>query len=198
MDKEVADEDTASGDSERSGHVEHRFSAGLHGGLAHDLQPVRDRLDARVGPGTTRIGKQEERRETAPTKRGYSVLEASAHLLRYFRYRPEVQRDCAEDDNDMRNDKKQKDRRYGCDRFLYAAQVHHHEEADDDELDGQFPKMPIAWQEAEYGIFRSEEHTSELQSQSNLVCRLLLEKKNNTSKSAKTIKDTNAPRAGGC
>src|SRR2546430_4036408 len=27
------------------------------------------------------------------------------------------------------------------------------------------------------GNFRSEEHTSELQSQSNLVCRLLLEKK---------------------
>src|SRR2546427_2286261 len=27
-------------------------------------------------------------------------------------------------------------------------------------------------------IYRSEEHTSELQSQSNLVCRLLLEKKN--------------------
>src|SRR2546430_12378207 len=29
--------------------------------------------------------------------------------------------------------------------------------------------------------FRSEEHTSELQSQSNLVCRLLLEKKKNPS-----------------
>src|SRR2546430_12716801 len=29
-------------------------------------------------------------------------------------------------------------------------------------------------------FFRSEEHTSELQSQSNLVCRLLLEKKKNT------------------
>src|SRR2546430_16679378 len=29
---------------------------------------------------------------------------------------------------------------------------------------------------------RSEEHTSELQSQSNLVCRLLLEKKKNTNK----------------
>src|SRR5688572_31024137 len=28
------------------------------------------------------------------------------------------------------------------------------------------------------GVHRSEEHTSELQSQSNLVCRLLLEKKN--------------------
>src|SRR2546430_12298700 len=27
-------------------------------------------------------------------------------------------------------------------------------------------------------LFRSEEHTSELQSQSNIVCRLLLEKKN--------------------
>src|SRR2546427_1954699 len=30
------------------------------------------------------------------------------------------------------------------------------------------------------GKLRSEEHTSELQSQSNLVCRLLLEKKKNT------------------
>src|SRR5688572_9732930 len=30
--------------------------------------------------------------------------------------------------------------------------------------------------------FRSEEHTSELQSQSNLVCRLLLEKKKNRNK----------------
>src|SRR2546427_5526597 len=30
------------------------------------------------------------------------------------------------------------------------------------------------------GAFRSEEHTSELQSQSNLVCRLLLEKKKKT------------------
>src|SRR5690606_40023511 len=29
-------------------------------------------------------------------------------------------------------------------------------------------------------VFRSEEHTSELQSRENLVCRLLLEKKNNT------------------
>src|SRR2546430_11036877 len=29
------------------------------------------------------------------------------------------------------------------------------------------------------GVVRSEEHTSELQSQSNLVCRLLLEKKKN-------------------
>src|SRR5688572_31053060 len=30
---------------------------------------------------------------------------------------------------------------------------------------------------ADHGFRRSEEHTSELQSQSNLVCRLLLEKK---------------------
>src|SRR3989475_2408855 len=36
-------------------------------------------------------------------------------------------------------------------------------------------------------IPRSEEHTSELQSQSNLVCRLLLEKKNNTTTKAKTL-----------
>src|SRR2546430_10060995 len=36
----------------------------------------------------------------------------------------------------------------------------------------------IRWQARQFKIVRSEEHTSELQSQSNLVCRLLLEKKN--------------------
>src|SRR2546430_7754820 len=34
---------------------------------------------------------------------------------------------------------------------------------------------------------RSEEHTSELQSQSNLVCRLLLEKKNITTKPVRVL-----------
>src|SRR2546430_8429347 len=38
---------------------------------------------------------------------------------------------------------------------------------------GAEPKLPARNQ-----TWRSEEHTSELQSQSNLVCRLLLEKKN--------------------
>src|SRR2546421_1092264 len=40
-----------------------------------------------------------------------------------------------------------------------------------------------------YAVFclRSEEHTSELQSRSDLVCRLLLEKKKNKSQSATTI-----------
>src|SRR2546426_9043545 len=36
-------------------------------------------------------------------------------------------------------------------------------------------------------IIRSEEHTSELQSPCNLVCRLLLEKKNKYKKSKKTL-----------
>src|SRR5256885_6243828 len=36
------------------------------------------------------------------------------------------------------------------------------------------PHLPLK------GVFRSEEHTSELQSPCNLVCRLLLEKKKNT------------------
>src|SRR5256886_12171388 len=39
---------------------------------------------------------------------------------------------------------------------------------------------------------RSEEHTSELQSQSNLVCRLLLEKKKNTESSNASAKALNA------
>src|SRR2546427_6507766 len=36
------------------------------------------------------------------------------------------------------------------------------------------------WVSFDLDVLRSEEHTSELQSQSNLVCRLLLEKKNTT------------------
>src|SRR2546430_9035192 len=36
----------------------------------------------------------------------------------------------------------------------------------------------------EHRIARSEEHTSELQSQSNLVCRLLLEKKKSSKRAA--------------
>src|SRR2546430_13353711 len=37
----------------------------------------------------------------------------------------------------------------------------------------QYPRDPVG----HFELGRSEEHTSELQSQSNLVCRLLLEKK---------------------
>src|SRR2546430_8124045 len=39
---------------------------------------------------------------------------------------------------------------------------------------------PATHLQAQVEVARSEEHTSELQSQSNLVCRLLLEKKKNT------------------
>src|SRR5688572_31456909 len=38
-----------------------------------------------------------------------------------------------------------------------------------------------------FGPSRSEEHTSELQSQSNLVCRLLLEKKKKKKQNSKTL-----------
>src|SRR2546430_13737622 len=46
-------------------------------------------------------------------------------------------------------------------------------------MDLQMPEMNgVDAMIAIRGEFRSEEHTSELQSQSNLVCRLLLEEKN--------------------
>src|SRR5258708_23021538 len=41
-------------------------------------------------------------------------------------------------------------------------------------------KAPSCLIDAEGGSFRSEEHTSELQSPDHLVCRLLLEKKKHT------------------
>src|SRR2546430_5059964 len=57
------------------------------------------------------------------------------------------------------------------------------------------PTMPVYIHRAMRGMFhtntptRSEEHTSELQSQSNLVCRLLLEKKKNPTHSGGTYTD---------
>src|SRR2546430_13281869 len=47
----------------------------------------------------------------------------------------------------------------------------------DERVPGRFAGRPA-------GVSRSEEHTSELQSQSNLVCRLLLEKKTHTTSAA--------------
>src|SRR2546430_6173272 len=43
--------------------------------------------------------------------------------------------------------------------------------------------------EPDHRLLRSEEHTSELQSQSNLVCRLLLEKKKKTKTAINTRRD---------
>src|SRR3989475_3703926 len=57
----------------------------------------------------------------------------------------------------------------------------------------RFPDLPViimtAYSDLESAVaaFRSEEHTSELQSQSNLVCRLLLEKKKNTCSNPRTF-----------
>src|SRR2546430_5277395 len=47
-------------------------------------------------------------------------------------------------------------------------------------VSGSMPLLPFAPFCTNLHQFRSEEHTSELQSQSNLVCRLLLEKKKQT------------------
>src|SRR5688572_31319169 len=49
--------------------------------------------------------------------------------------------------------------------------------ADGDAIAGAPPAVDDLQSNQESSIERSEEHTSELQSQSNLVCRLLLEKK---------------------
>src|SRR2546430_10219587 len=57
---------------------------------------------------------------------------------------------------------------------IHAHQVHHH--AAFDLLDQRARHRLVLL----VGLARSEEHTSELQSQSNLVCRLLLETQKNS------------------
>src|SRR5690606_40396995 len=48
------------------------------------------------------------------------------------------------------------------------------------ELSGAIQQLVAMFARDDAAAFRSEEHTSELQSRENLVCRLLLEKKKNT------------------
>src|SRR2546427_7628268 len=55
-------------------------------------------------------------------------------------------------------------------------------------LDAQLPAALAVAPQASRG--RSEEHTSELQSQSNLVCRLLLEKKKIDSTTGMVVSET--------
>src|SRR5690242_6714377 len=52
-------------------------------------------------------------------------------------------------------------------------------EAESTKATGLRSDVITLYQGGQYNLYRSEEHTSELQSHVNLVCRLLLEKKNN-------------------
>src|SRR2546430_5570601 len=56
----------------------------------------------------------------------------------------------------------------------------------------RFGKIAGRTQDWKKAYVRSEEHTSELQSQSNLVCRLLLEKKKKNKSSTQTHSSTSA------
>src|SRR2546430_5440837 len=56
--------------------------------------------------------------------------------------------------------------------------------------DRQYRVRPLRHRAAAACAVRSEEHTSELQSQSNLVCRLLLEKKKTSYYSPRSVSST--------
>src|SRR2546422_6030256 len=53
------------------------------------------------------------------------------------------------------------------------------------------PEHPGTTPDAPDDVYRSEEHTSELQSRLHLVCRLLLEKKKKKQRKNTNMKDTN-------
>src|SRR2546430_8974263 len=62
----------------------------------------------------------------------------------------------------------------------------------------RFRLMPVTDVPPFRDYARSEEHTSELQSQSNLVCRLLLEKKKPPRPASRRAAASNAGVTGGC
>src|SRR5688572_31991384 len=57
---------------------------------------------------------------------------------------------------------------------------------------------PSGRRASQIGEDRSEEHTSELQSQSNLVCRLLLEKKKKINRNCKQVRLCSGPARSTC
>src|SRR2546427_3928352 len=78
--------------------------------------------------------------------------------------------------------------------FPYTTLFRSHEGRQDGRAERQGEDEPAAHARGPpkrpRGRSRSEEHTSELQSQSNLVCRLLLEKKKKTKKTKKDKQQT--------
>src|SRR2546426_6434561 len=60
---------------------------------------------------------------------------------------------------------------------LFRSQHKRHTDDRTAECDGDDHTLALTYARARQGDHRSEEHTSELQSPCNLVCRLLLEKK---------------------
>src|SRR2546430_3958264 len=56
-------------------------------------------------------------------------------------------------------------------------------------MPGATSRLGFSSGDSTQSAWRSEEHTSELQSQSNLVCRLLLEKKNNIGVASAIVHD---------
>src|SRR2546427_6552249 len=78
--------------------------------------------------------------------------------------------------------------------FTAHAKDIYHEEVDQEVLRVKMRLATLVVTVSDFNrqtLLRSEEHTSELQSQSNLVCRLLLEKKNEESEKLFVDRESN-------
>src|SRR5690242_21629055 len=69
----------------------------------------------------------------------------------------------------------------GIARLVQPGELHHHDGAADRQRQSRHRRCRLGASRPRF-LRRSEEHTSELQSHVNLVCRLLLEKKKKTQK----------------
>src|SRR5688572_32670633 len=82
--------------------------------------------------------------------------------------------------------------RRSSDLLTYNKEFNHISETLNQKLDSA-KKRKLVGADVHYKQFRSEEHTSELQSQSNLVCRLLLEKKKHKNTSTRPNSQLTTP-----
>ena len=135
--EQVADHDAGGGEGERDRHVQHRSLAGLDVRLAHDLQAVRDCLDAGVGTAAHRVRAQEDERHAAEAERGEAAAQPGGDLVRDLGRAAAVRGDAAEDEHEVRDAEDDEDGDERGHRLLDAAQVHDDEHDEHRDLDGQ-------------------------------------------------------------
>ena len=150
--EEVADEDAAGRQGQGDGEIDHGPLAVVDAGFAHDLEAVRDGLDARERPAAHGEGPQEEEGHAAQAERGQPALKAGADVGGHGPDLGDVLDDAVADEQDVGQDEDDEDRRQHGHRFLDAAQVDDDEEDDGQDLERRLQRLVGRREEAEDGV----------------------------------------------
>ncbi len=133
--EQVREDDAARGDGQRRRHQPHRVLRGANLRLAHDLDAVRDGLDARVRAAAERVRADEEQERAEGAERRDGVPVVDRRLMGHRRDLTEVSEDGDAEEDGVRHDEGHEDRKDRLDRLLHAPNVEHDEQPDRGDLE---------------------------------------------------------------